>query len=206
VESALNVVVGLPVCSSDGETLISYDSGLVATGTTGVITEADSTLYVPPADYTFSSDDLGSTVVVTQATQDYNIGSFIITSVDTTTNKATLDSSFGFKDDTVTWELTKYYAHTLTTNVREYKFPYNVPMRDDVQDAANYNTLTFDVFESFTTAFSVVDYLEDATWWHDKFIPYTLWPDTEATRRWAGDGLYALVTLVSILVPTTVER
>jgi hypothetical protein len=63
-------------------------------------------------------------------------------------------------------------------------------MRTDVIDPANIGVLTFSAFEALTTAFTVVDYLEDPTWWHDKFIPEVLWEGQSSIRRLASTTLF----------------
>ena len=81
------------------------------------------------------------------------------------------------------------------TDQRTYYYPFLIPLRADVMNPANYGVLTFSAFEPITLAFTVVDYLEDPTWWHNEYIPEILWKGQPAIRRLASTNLFDNVFL-----------
>jgi hypothetical protein len=76
---------------------------------------------------------------------------------------------------------------------RTYTYPFNIPIRADLEDPSNYNKLSFEAFEILTTAFTVTDYVEDPEWWNNKYIPSILWPNSGPERRFATTRLYASI-------------
>lgn len=90
----------------------------------------------------------------------------------------------------VDWVISHTYTKTVTTDRATYSFPYYVPIREDVMNSSNFNLLTFEAFEPLTVGFTVTDYLEDPTWWHNKIIPPTIWEDEPTTRRTVSNLLY----------------
>ena len=190
IESALNVAAGYPVCISDGETLLTYDSGMNSSGTDGVFTA--STVSFSSATATFSALDIGGYVIVKTAVEDINRSRFMVTGL-IDSHTLTVEAVYGVLDETgMTWEFSRTLKHTITTEtaggiVNTYSFPYWVPMRTDLIPA---NNVTFDSFEVFTTAFTVTDYLIDPTWWHNKYIPEVLWGATTQSRRFATSRLF----------------
>jgi hypothetical protein len=189
IESALNVATGLPVCLTDGETLLTYDTGMTASGTDGVFTAA--TVAFSSASATFSSLDVGGYVIVKLAVEDINRTRFrVVSFVDVHT--LIVEAEYGVLDEIgMTWEFSRTLLHTVTTEttggtVNTYNFPYWIPMRADLIPA---NNVTFNAFDTFTTAFTVTDYLIDPTWWHNKYIPEVLWGNTSQIRRLASSTL-----------------
>lgn len=195
VEAALNVAAGYPVIISDGEIFTHYDSGINASGTDGVFTSGDQYLF-SSASASFTNDDMGAWLDVTSVLNEANNNKFkIINVVDS--NTVEVEAAFAVVDETgLDWVLSWTYQQTITTKttqsgIRYYKYPLNVPVRTDLLDPSNYDKLTFEAFEILTTAFQVTDYIEDPQWWHDKYIPGVLWPNTTADRRFATTMLYA---------------
>jgi len=194
VEAALNVAAGYPVIIADGEILTNYDSGVNATGTDGVFTSGDQ-YFFSSASASFTSDDLGAWLDVTSVLNAANNNKFkVIAVVDS--NTLEVEAEYPVIDEVgMDWVLSWTYQQTVITittsnEVRYYKYPLNVPMRTDILDPSNYDKLTFEAFEILTTAFQVTDYIEDPQWWHDKYIPSILWPNTTADRRFATTLLY----------------
>jgi hypothetical protein len=64
-----------------------------------------------------------------------------------------------------------------------YEFPASLTMRDDVQDSANFEILTFESFEPLSLAFIVSDSVQDPAWWTDIIIPGELMPNESLGRR-----------------------
>ena len=59
-------------------------------------------------------------------------------------------------------------------------------MRAEITDTANHGYLYLRAFECFTTAFQVIDYVRDPTWWHNVVIPdnvLQLQTETPTRRR-----------------------
>lgn len=187
MESALNLAAGYPVVRFAGEVLSDYDDGITAQDVDGVLVAA--TNYFSTASYTFSILDVGGYIVLDNPVSDFNKGYFkILALVDA--NTVELGTSYGFQNEVgLTWVLTRTYLKTVTTDKSTYKYPYNVPIRADIQDPLSTGTLTFDAFEPLTAGFRVTDYVEDPQWWHNKTIPVTLWQDS-VLRRYASDQLY----------------
>lgn len=194
VEAALNVAAGYPVITADGEILSNYDSGVNDSGTDGVFVSGDQYLF-SSVSASFTADDLGAWLVIDSSGNEANKGKFkIIQVVDI--NTLEIEAEYPVVDEIgMDWTLSWTYQQTITTTtssstVRFYKYPLNVPMRTDLLDPSNYGKLTFEAFEILTTAFQVTDYIEDPQWWHDKYIPGILWPNTTADRRFATTMLY----------------
>jgi len=196
VEAALNVAAGYPVIRSDGEVFTAYNNGVISSGSDGVITFTTPNKIFTSASAAFTEADTGGWLVTTNSINEANQGKFKIESV-TDEHTLVLDSEFNMVTESgLEWVVSWDYVKTVTTQntqgiSRTYSFPLNIPLRTDLEDVSNYNKLTFESFEILTTAFVVTDYLEDPEWWHDKFIPSILWPNTTADRRFATTKLYA---------------
>lgn len=80
----------------------------------------------------------------------------------------------------------------ITTNLGTYDVPLNAA-RADVQDAANFDVLTFQAFEPLTEIFDVKDYVTDPTWWWNITIPHQLMPTESFNRRTVTPLLYDFV-------------
>jgi len=160
----------------EGEILQGYDDGIVAEGSDGTLDEVAVTFNTPS--YVFSEQDVGGYIVFPDPLSDINKGKFRILEV-IDSNTVLLETEFGFVSETpIDWILTHTYEKVVTTDKRTYTYPFYVPIRSDVQDSANFGTLTFEAFEPLTIAFTVTDYLEDPHWWHNKHIPSILWKET----------------------------
>ncbi|RKY28644.1 MAG: hypothetical protein DRP83_00290 [Planctomycetota bacterium] len=186
-EAALNVIAGLPLVRADGEILQSYSDGVDGAGNDGTLVAASSQFNTPT--YTFSELDVGGYVVISDAVNAANEGSFKILEV-VDANTVELETTYGFVDETpLDWQVTRFYQQTVVTDKRTYAYPFLIPLRPDVMDSDNYGVLTFNAFEPLTLAFTVVDYLEDPTWWHNEYIPEILWKGQPAIRRLASTSL-----------------
>ena len=184
IESALNVAAEYPVVRQEGEVLVSYDDGIISSGSSGAIDGTSATVTIPTSEYVLSSLDIGGYVIFPNPLNAANKDKFQITEVNTTLNSAILVSRYGLVTESpVDWILSHSYQKTIITDSNTYLFPFYVPIRTDIQDVLNRNVLTFEAFESLTTAFTVTDYLEDPMWWKDKVIPPVLWDSTTARRR-----------------------
>jgi hypothetical protein len=130
----------------------------------------------------FTDADVGKIIRFPDSNEPRNKGSFRILAVD---DPATvlLETTYGLVDESgVTWDYSETGLQRVTTNRRVYTFPLDVPVRQDVAASGSFGSLTFRAFEALTTAFTVVDYLEDPTWWHHVLIPETLFNTTGARR------------------------
>jgi len=184
IESALNVAAEYPVVSQDGEMLVSYDDGVISSGSLSDITGTTDTVTIPTTEYVLSDLDVGGYIIFPSPLNASNKGKFQITSVDTVLNTAVLATTYGMTTETgVAWIISHTYLKTVTTDTNVYQYPYFVPIREDIQDTINWDSLTFEAFETLTTAFTVTDYLEDPGWWKDKVIPPVLWDDATWRRR-----------------------
>lgn len=196
IEAALNVAAELPVIGTDGEVLQDYDDGEIASGTTAAITAATSGVAIDTGEYVLGEIDVGGYIIFPSPLNAANKGEFRILEVYSATNSALLETVFDLVDeDPVDWVISHTYQKIVTTDQRSYEYPYYVPMREDVEDPANFGILTFVAFEPLTLGFTVTDYMEDPTWWHDKQIPPILWPQTPHTssslvRRRAATKLF----------------
>jgi len=184
VESALNVAAEYPVVAQDGEVLLEYDSGENGRGSAASLNGSTDEVTLLPAEYTLGEIDVGGYVIISEALNDSNEGKFRILSVDASTNTALLETSYGLVTEiSVAWIITQTYTKTITTTQNTYEYPFSVPIRTDIIDPVNWNTLMFAAFESLTLAFTVTDYVEDPTWWGDSVIPPMLWDASTARRR-----------------------
>jgi hypothetical protein len=172
VESAMNVSAGYPVIKTEGEVFFEYDNGIVASGVSGEVIETNSLFST--TEWTFSDEDVGGVIALTEVANDLNRGTFVIEEV-VDENTVALRSSFGFVDETnVTWKLSRVNYQRVATSERNYKYPLDVPMREDLSVIENAGTLTFSAFDSLTDAFHVTDYLVDPYWWVNKSIPRSM--------------------------------
>ena len=190
IESALNVCAGYPIATRDGEVLTAYDNGITATGADGVMTSGINVF--SSASRHFVSDDIGGFIVIREAVNDMNKGKFRILEIsDTDDTQVLLDADYGVADETgLSWTLTRTDQKIVTTSFKAYKFPFSVPIKPEIEDSKSLNVLTFNAFDSFTTAFTAVDYLSDPNWYYNKTIPQVLWEGSPFYRRIASSGLY----------------
>jgi hypothetical protein len=188
IESALNVAAGYPVVRRDGEVLTAYDSGVNASGSDGVLTAVLETF--ESLSFSFSELDLGGYIVISSPLSDINKGRFRILEV-FDEHTVRLETTYGFVTETsINWVLSRTYTKTVSTTVQDYKYPYYVPIRADIEDPYSLNKLTFQAFEVLTDAFTVTDYIEDPSWWVNKVIPRILWDEAILNRRLATTLLY----------------
>ena len=136
------------------------------------------------ASYAFTAEDVDALIVVSDASNARNNGQFRIVTVENAST-VILESTYGFTDESgLTWSLSQAKTQTITTSRAAYEVPLSVPVRPDIKDPGSMNTLTFQAFESLTDAFTVTDYVQDPTWWHDVTIPKALLSlDVEAVSR-----------------------
>jgi len=187
LESALNLTAGLPTIIEEDEVLQLYDSGIVASGTTGVMLASDI-FEIPLAIFTPSS--VGGFMKITASDFAENIGTFNIISYISPT-KVILKAFAPFVPDAgIGWAYAPNNAQFVTTSKHAYEFPLETPMRADVKDPANFNVLTFRAFESLSAAIVVTDYIQDPEWWHNILIPNELMPDVSTARRVVTPLLY----------------
>ena len=190
--AGMNVVAGYPLIKTDGEVLTGYFNGVDAqSAIDGQIVGATKTFTTTPATYSFTDQDVGGWVIFPNATSSFNRGKFKILEV-LDPQTVLLESPYPMDNEgpPLEWILSRFYEKVVTTSRAEYKFPYFVPMRSDVEDPENIDKLTFQSFEAITDAFSVVDYLEAPLWWVGKTIPYALFPTPSLLRRIASSGLF----------------
>jgi len=192
-EAALNVIADLPLIRTEGEILQNYDNGIDGEGNDGTLIAASSFFNTPS--YVFTELDVGGYVVIEDATNEANEGSFRILEV-IDSNTVELETIYGFVDETpLDWKVSRSYLQRVTTSKQVYSYPLLIPLREDVTNSDNYGVLEFSAFEPLTTAFTVVDYLEDAEWWHNEYIPEILWEGQPAIRRLATTTLFENVIL-----------
>lgn len=202
IESALNVAAEYPVVDTAGEVLTAYDNGQDAGGIDATIDGTNDTVTVPTSEHIFTELDVGGYIIFPSPLSAANAGRFVINSVDSTTNAVTVEAQYGLATETGSdWILSRMYTKVVTTTRREYTYPYYVPIREDIQEPSSINSLTFSIFEPLTLAFTVTDYLEDNTWWHDTDIPQSIWPleqteiagDTAVTPRQRRKAVTTLI-------------
>ncbi len=195
VEAALNVAADLPVVRNDNELLVAYSDGIIASNTDGEFVDAATDPMIPyphfiTTSYVFTEVDVGGYIVISNALEDINNGRFRIANI-LSAGVVEVETPYGVKNESaLVWVYTRTYGKTVTTSANTYVFPFNVPMREDVEDSASLNRLTFSAFEPLTEAFTVTDYVEDPSWWHNKHIPSQLWPEQSGPRRLATTKLY----------------
>lgn len=189
LESALNLTASLPTVRVEGEVLLNYDSGVLASGGNATI-DISNILTVPVA--IFSASSVGGYIEIKASNYANNIGLFnIIAYVSATKVKLKPISIFTVNPlDLMDWVYTKDDKQVVTTDQNIYEYPLDIPMRTDVKDPANYGILTFRAFEVLTTAIRVTDYVQDPQWWHSITIPQEIMPDTPAAQRSVSSQLY----------------
>lgn len=167
IESALNVMAGLPVIRDDGEVLLAHNDGLDDAASDGSVTGNTFT----SASATFDMGDIGGFLQIKDAANAVNIGTFqVVAVVDATT--VTLGNILSFTPESaLAWEFSRTDLQTVTTDRQVYEFPRRIPMRPDVTDIANFGVLTFHSFEALTRAAIVTDYIKDPEWWIDVTLP-----------------------------------
>jgi hypothetical protein len=140
------------------------------------------------ASFHFTQQDVNAWIYVTGSNYARNNGWFRIIAIDNNST-VVLETPYGFTDDDgLSWKLSRTYRQVVRTNRTSYAFPIQVAVRADAQDPSNFTTLTFRAFEALTTAFQVIDYLRDPTWWHHVTIP------SELLTQEADGGMRRVVT------------
>jgi hypothetical protein len=124
--------------------------------------------------HTFTDEDINGYIIIRDAINDQNNGSFKILHVVSPTTLV-LDTVNGFLDEVdLTWVFTITNTKRITTDQNTYDFPFETPIRPAITLETNYGYLFFNNFDPMTDAFPVVDYIEDPTWWHNNIIPKEL--------------------------------
>ena len=187
LESALNLTAGLPTIREQGEILAGYDNGILDSGTTGTLL-AGGIFQTPSA--LFSPLSIGGFVKISSSNFANNIGEFNVVEYISTT-QVRLSSYTPFTADTLlTWRYSVSNKQVVTTDRNIYEFALEIPMRLDVATPANFGVLTFQAFESLTTAIQVTDYVQDPEWWHTITIPQEFLPDKPVAYRVSTPSLY----------------
>lgn len=190
LESALNLTAGLPTIREEGELLLSYDSGVLGTGTTGELLAGE--IFQVPSPL-FSPTSVGGYIKITNSDFASNIGTFNIVEYISPT-QVKLPLGFPFVPDAgLEWLFTKNNKQVIVTDKNTYEYPLATPIRDDVKDPGNFNVLTFQAFEVVTTAIRVTDYVSDPEWWHTITIPQELLPQWGSSQRAVTPQLYPSV-------------
>jgi hypothetical protein len=189
LESALNLTASLPTIFLEGEILQSYDSGVLAAGTDGLISGAN---IFQTASAIFSINSVGGFIRISESNFATNIGTFnIVAYVSPTSVKLSQSTVFGVSPlDLMSWTYTQKNKQTITTDQNTYSYPLATPIRADVTNPTNNGILKFQAFEALTTALRVTDYVQDPEWWHTITVPQELMPDTPPARRVVTAQLY----------------
>lgn len=141
-----------------------------------------------------TEQDIGGFLQIIDADNAVNVGVFEILALNGP-NAAVLDNTVTFVTETgLSWEYSRTDLQTVTTTRTDYTYPRRIPMRADVIDPVNFNTLTFRVFDALTTATVVSDYIRDPTWWFNKTLPATV-----IDRELASDRLMSPVLLPNVV-------
>jgi hypothetical protein len=187
LESALNLTAGLPTIREEGELLLSYDSGVLASGLTGAIL-AGNIFEAPTA--IFSDTSVGGYIKIFNSDFAANVGALNIVEYISPT-QVQLPLSLPLVPDTgLDWLYTKSNKQVVTTDRNVYEYPLDTPIRDDIKDIANVDVLTFQAFEVITTAIRVTDYVQDPEWWHTITVPQELLPEWSSAQRVVTPQLY----------------
>lgn len=187
LESALNLTAGLPTIREEGELLLSYDSGVLASGLTGVLLAGE--IFQAPTPI-FAPTSVGGYIKIFNSDFASNVGSFnIVEYISPTQVKLPLGLPF-VPDTGLDWLFTKSDKQVVTTDKNVYEYPLATPIRDDIKNPSNFNVLTFQAFEVVTTAIRVTDYVQDPEWWHTITIPQELLPEWASSQRVVTPQLY----------------
>lgn len=187
LESALNLTAGFPTVNSDGETLLSYSNGIVASGTLGNVLINNVFQAESP---TFDAGSVGAFIKIFDADNIENFGTFNIIEYISPTEVKLNPLVLMIPEVEVHWKYTKINQQEVLTDRNAYVYPLDVPMRDDLSDPASIGTLKFQAFEPLTTALRVVDYVQDPEWWHDIVIPAEILPNESPVWRRVNPLLY----------------
>lgn len=134
-------------------------------------------LRVSGSGYRFNESNVGAIVKLDSPTNPRNQGTFRIVAIDDPLT-VVLESEFGFVDESnVDWKMSWSGEHRIVTTRREYRLPFNVPVRGDIDVGS-----VLRAFMPLSDAFSAVDYVEDPSWWHRVTIPEALLGEGEGTR------------------------
>lgn len=184
IESALNVMAGLPTIRDDGEVLQGYDNGLDDSGVDGALSGSTFT----SATASFVDTDLGGYIQILDAANAANIGVFKIMEVYGSTSVLLEGLSF-VAESGLSWEFSRTDTQTVTTSRTTYEYPRRIPMRTDVIDPGNVGSLTFRAFEALTLAAIVTDYIKDPTWWYNITVPRSILDSVNPVDRTASPQL-----------------
>ena len=183
MESAINVVAGLPVIRQDGEILLAYHRGATQQGADGVLSASSGIFSADSAH--FSDEDISSFIYIEDGLAENRLYKITarLSATEVRIEGLTTD------DRDVRWELTRFAEHRITTTRQSYTLPRTIPLRSALTDGSAQGTKIFRAFEVLTEAFTVTDSIENPTWWERIQIPEQLWPGASATRRQSTPAL-----------------
>lgn len=174
IESALNVVAGLPVVREDGELVTSIDDGVSAMGNDGALFgdrfQSAATYFGPTA--------VGGYISITNG-DSWNLNTYPVLEVLGNGHELRVGAPVdfqgttwpGFNSETGTvWEFSSSGKHLLVTDRHTYVLPRGIALRPDIGVGT---PLT--AFEPLTDAVRVTDYISDPEWWHHITIPENLY-------------------------------
>lgn len=125
--------------------------------------------------YSFTGADAGAKLKLTSTRHASNNLVYEIRSV-ISAREVELNSPYALSDENgVTWALYPTGTQEVETNLRTYAVPVSLTVLPEIQDPANWNTLTLPALSPLTTAFEVTDYVRDDTWWY-RYAPPVLLP------------------------------
>ncbi len=183
LESAVNIVAGMPVVRDDGEILLDYDAGATQTGGDGYLDSKMQTFKSVSA--RFDDTAMASQLYIGTGLNENRV--YRILSV--LSPHEILVEGLTSDDGPVQWELSEHVEQTVTTSRRTYRFPRTVPLRATVTNPANIGVKIFRAFEVLTEVFQVTDYIESPTWWERVQIPEELWPNASVAQRQSTPAL-----------------
>ncbi len=177
MESAINVVAGLPVIRQDNEILLRYDRGAQQTGTDGMLSATSGVFSAESAEFT--DDDISSYIFIADGLSENKLYKIVarLSAIEVRVENLSTD------DQNVSWELTRWAEHAIVTTRQTYTLPRTIPVRPALTADSARGVKVFRAFEVLTEAFTVTDSVETPNWWERIQIPERLWPGQTAARR-----------------------
>jgi len=188
IESALNVIAGLPVVRDDGEVLQGYVDGVDKSGAGARLSGSGR---LRTSDHVFTAGDVGAFIVIDATDHAANLGTYRISVVENERTVLLQPGENAFVPDAnIVWRLSRTNVQTVMTSRDIYEFPLSTPVLASVKEPTNWGKLTFRAFEPMTSAARVTDYVKDPEWWHNIVIPEELLPGRSAPDRAVTPQLY----------------